>query len=121
MPRMNVKTTFPFRGKIYRSRERPEDSSFSISREDLIAEVAKGKHPTTGKWVSPVLNHAEAADAEAAAILGIAPPEIAVEESEDDIEAVRSEFDRIGKAYDRRWRLLRLRDELAKAKKEVGA
>lgn len=41
-------------------------------------------------------------------------------ESQDEIEAIRKEFDEIGAAYDKRWKIGRLKDELIKAKKEKG-
>lgn len=41
-------------------------------------------------------------------------------ESQDELESVRAEFDAIGAAYDKRWKIGRLKDELIKAKKEKG-
>lgn len=41
-------------------------------------------------------------------------------ESQGDIEAIRAEFDALGAAYDKRWKIGRLKDELIKAKKEKG-
>ena len=41
-------------------------------------------------------------------------------ENQDEIERIRAEFDAIGAAYDKRWKIGRLKDELIKAKKEKG-
>lgn len=114
-----VVENFQWNGKIYRAGEKPEDRSISVSKSLLLAEMEKGKHQGTGKYLSPVLNHCVPGDEEAAELLGGTAPEEEKDDTEE-IERIRAEFDAIGKAYDRRWQLKRLQTELVKAQKETG-
>ena len=117
--KLHIVENFQWRGQIYRAGDKPEDRNININKATLLAEMDKGKHPETGKFLSPVLNHCIPGDEETAEILGGEAPKEEKDEKEE-IEAVRAEFDLIGKAYDRRWQLKRLTAELVKAQKETG-
>ena len=116
-----VVRNFQYRGMFIRAGEEPEDATITVKAEELREEADRGRHPKTKRWLSPLLNHCQPADEEAARIMGAEPVKIAAEpDDENEIEDVRAEFDALGKAYDRRWGLDRLRIELKKARKEVG-
>ena len=120
MPQFIVNDTFQFMGDVRKS-----GSVLTISKADLAAEVAKGKHPTRGTWLSGLLNHCSPEDDSAAAALGV--PIDSDDDGADDADeealrtaTVRAEMDEMGAAYDRRWKLPRLENELVKAKKVRG-
>jgi hypothetical protein len=113
----------------------------TVSNDDLKAEIAKGFHPNppgkdkktdprkNGRYLSGLMTHCTPADdATAAFISKETGQEVAVaddgEEDADtlmaDIASLRSEFDAMGAAFDNRWGVPRLRNELIKAKKERG-
>jgi len=126
--KMNVRENFQWRGRVYRAGDKPEDAVLEISKADFLAEMELGKHETSKRWLSPLLNHCNPGDDEAEDLLGGTAKGKKADEAEekkadeaDAIAAIYAEFDTIGKAYDRRWQLKRLHDELVKAKKEVGA
>lgn len=123
MPKFIVNNTFQFGGDI-----RQAGSVLTISKADLEKELAKGKHPKRGTWLSGLLNHCEPEDDAAAELIA---GEIAEEESEkpeDDAAAeadvrlaeIREEMDKMGAAWDRRWKLPRMENELVMAKKVRG-
>lgn len=110
--------------------------TLDVSKDTMLEELSLGTHPVTNKWMSGLLNHCiPANDATSQFILknlpkGVNPEDIGVEpavelESEqDDTEEFNElwgQFEDIGKAYDKRWGLDRLREELKKAKHETGA
>lgn len=145
MPKLFIRQNFQFAGKVYRTNE-DGNEILTIGVSRIKEEIAKGKHPKTGKWLSGVLNHCEPADTLARRlILGedSDPDEVEAEVAEaeesehkdpegaviedpeldpesEERQAIYAEFDRIGKAYDRRWKLQTLRNNLVKAKKETG-
>lgn len=120
MAKLNVLRSFQHNGEVYRCGELPEDATITISKAELKAEMDKGKHKN-GRWNSGVLNHCEPADEEARKVLGVEEEEEEEIDEEAEILKLRAEFDKIGKAYDPRWKLVRLTNELKKAKIEVGA
>lgn len=93
-----------------------------ISESSVQERMKLGKHPKTGKWIDGVLNHCEPADDFTAGLLGeeLKAKEGSEEEVADAIGAIKKEMDEMGAAYDRRWKLDRLKIELVKAKKERG-
>lgn len=123
-----VNESFQFQGQFIRG-----GGSLSISEDQLKAEITRGKHPTKKKerWLSGVLTHCSPADDATAAFItkataGELKPEVAsdspaeVKDDPDEIEGLRKEFDDLGAAYDRRWGLEKMRNELLKAKKHRG-
>ena len=102
-----VKSSFVFNGRLWKA-----GSVIVVSGDDLQAEKSKGSHEKTGKPISGLLNHCYAEDEEEDAK--------EVEPTSEMLEAVRDEFQKIGAAFDRRWKLDRLKNELIKAKKERG-
>lgn len=112
MQKFIVTETFQFGGDI-----RKAGSILTISKDDLEKELALGKHPKNGKYLSGLLNHCEPEDDATAETVADAEP--------GDEEAVRmafiqAEMDKMGAAYDRRWQLPRMENELVKAKKTRG-
>ena len=114
MPRFIVNDTFQFGGEI-----RQAGAVLTISKADLELELAKGKHPKRGTWLSGLLNHCEPEDDAAAEQIS---DEIAEEKPEGDarLTEVRAEMDKMGAAWDRRWKLPRMENELVMAKKVRG-
>jgi len=121
MTQFIVNDTFQFGGDI-----RQAGSVLTISKADLEKELAKGKHPKRGTWLSGLLNHCEPEDDAAAEMVA---GEIATEKKSDEeiadedaarIDDVRAEMDAMGAAWDRRWKLPRLENELVMAKKVRG-
>ncbi len=146
MPKLYILNNFQHKGKVFRTNE-DGDAILSLSVGQIKEEIARGKHPTSGKWMSGVLNHCAPADViSRRLILGEQPDpdeleaeleeaeETETDESEGEVlpggstpdpedeerEAIYAEFKRIGKACDKRWKLTTLRNNLAKAKKETG-
>ncbi len=125
MPKFHVDKTFQFGGDI-----RQAGSILTISKADLEKEIARGrkdvKQPDgsvkqTGKWLSGLLNHCSPEDDGAAATVA----ETVAEDEPGDEEAariatIRAEMDEMGAAWDRRWKLPKLENELVKAKKVRG-
>lgn len=121
MAKLHPIVSFQYKGRIVKSGELVGDAVLTVPLDDLKKEKAKGKNKETGNWLSPLLNHCEPADNEAAKVFGV--DQVEREEEKDDtkeIEQVQAEFDKIGKAYDKRWKLPRLKNELLKAQKEIG-
>jgi len=121
--KFHVERTFQYGGRIIR-----EGSKIDVSKADLEKELLRGKHPKLKVWLSGLLNYCIPADDDTAAFLSKATGvqfDVAEEESEeespDEITSLRESFDGIGAAYDRRWGLQKLRNELLKAKKVKGA
>jgi len=120
MPKFIVVDDFKFNGAVRRS-----GSVLSIVEDDLKNEIAKGKHPKSKKYLSGLLNHCTPVDAEAEMILF---GNISEKRKSEDIEAettarmneIYVEMDAMGAAYDRRWKIARLENELLKAKKIHG-
>lgn len=120
MPKFFIDVNFQYNGKIFRTTD-DGSATLAISASDLKKEIAKGKHPKTGNWLSPVLNHCTPADNETRKIVFPDAEEIDEEIAEDptnELEQIKAEFDRLGKAYDNRWGIDRFRNELKKARKE---
>jgi len=122
-----VSETFQFRG-VHRS-----GSVLTVPTKLLTTEIERGKHPEIVKgverWNSGLMEHCIPADEETAEFIAdvIAGKPIIKntdkKKKKDDSKAIRevwAEFDLMGKAYDKRWRLPRLTSELIKAKKAVG-
>lgn len=102
---------------------RREGSVLTMGKSDVKRELALGKHGKTGKWISAILNHCEPADDETyEMIFGKAPeePEGTPTTDADRVETIRVEMDEMGAAYDRRWKLPRMENELVMAKKTRG-
>ena len=121
--KFHVERTFQYGGRIIR-----EGSMIDANKADVEKEVARGRHPKLNVFLSGLLNYCTPADDETARFLSKATGvqfDVAEEESEeespDEITSLRESFDEIGAAYDRRWGLLKLRNELLKAKKVKGA
>ena len=113
--------SFQHKGRVVRCGESVEDATLSVSAGELRDAVDLGKHPVSGKWLSPLLNHCVPADRDAEEFFGEKAKKEEKKDDSEEIETLRAEFDQIGKSYDKRWQLPRLQNELAKAKKEVGA
>ena len=122
-----VSETFQFRG-IHRS-----GTELTVSATLLKTEIERGKHPEIVKgvesWNSGLMEHCLPANDETAEFITdiIAGKPIMKntdkKKKKNDSKAIReiwAEFDLMGKAYDKRWRLKRLTQELTKAKKAVG-
>ena len=122
MAKLFVARNFQYKGRFIRAGELLEDATLTVPDQELIEEKRRGKHKKNGRWLSGLFAHCEPADESAEAIMGGAKL-VAVKPPEDEVaaEEIRAEFDKIGKAYDRRWGTDRLETELIKAKKEVGA
>ena len=120
MPKLLVNDAFKHGGRAYRA-----GTVIVLPGDELQAEIERGKHGITGRWISGVLNHCAPADDETARFLSKTTGEevaAAVEEDETDsdadaILAARAEFEEVGAAYDNRWGLKRLQQELIKARK----
>jgi len=137
-----VLRTFQHAGHFIRAGEEPEDATITVPADEFREERDRGRNPETGRWLSGLLNHCEPADQVAAQIFEEdpgtpGPPSSKAKsarstglrqqakaernpEVEKELEELWAEFDAIGKAYDRRWSLARTRQELTRAKKEVG-
>ena len=121
--KFHVERTFQFKERIIR-----EGSTIEVLKADVEKEIAKGKHPKqVGVFLSGLLNYCLPADEETAAFvskgMGVKVEVVEEEndeESPDEITSLRVAFDEIGAAYDRRWGLQKLRNELLKAKKTRG-
>jgi hypothetical protein len=129
MPKFIVIDTFLFGGSIRRA-----GALLTISKADLEAEKAKGKKKIkkadgslveTKTWLSGILNHCEPEDDAAAEVLSVKldpkkTEEDIASETQDRIDEIYKEMDELGIAYDRRWKLPKLENELVKAKKIRG-
>lgn len=99
----------------------------------LLSEIEKGRHLEEKKgrhpWMSGLLEHCTPANQATADFIEeksgakIDPIDAAHDESDDsdEIREIRAEFDAMGKAYDKRWKVETLRNRLVEAKKEFGA
>ena len=121
--KFHVERTFQFKERIIR-----EGSTIDVLKADVEKEIAKGKHPKYAKvFLSGLLNYCMPANDETAAFVskgtGVkieAAEEESDGESPDEITSLRTSFDELGAAYDRRWGLEKLRNELLKAQKLRG-
>jgi len=121
--KFHVDRTFQFKGRIIR-----EGNTLDVTKAVVEEEIAKGKHPKQmGVFLSGLLNYCLPADEETAAFVSKGTGfkvEVVEEESDkespDEITSLRVAFGEIGAAYDRRWGLQKLRNELLKAKKTRG-
>ena len=122
-----VNEAFQFRG-IHR-----EGSTLTVSSDFLEKEIKRGRKENKNKvdrasWLSGLMEFCTPANQETSDFIKKltgkdSEPENKKEDEIDDSEEIldiRGQFNDIGKAYDKRWRLKRLRNELLKAKKEVG-
>lgn len=125
MAKFIVNEDFQFRGLVRRA-----GAVLNVS-DALVEQQAKlGFHQEKKeKPLSGLLNHCSPADDETAAFVSkalgkkVATAKKPDEEKPDDpeaIEAIQKEFTDLGLAFDRRWQLKRLKNELIKAKKEKG-
>lgn len=129
MAKLYIKESFQHNGKVYRTNEEG-NIGLKISAEKLKAEMALGKVTKVIKgqeverWVSGILNHCVPADREAKKIiLGEEFNEEEKSEGQTDEEekaSIFAEFEKLGKAPDKRLSLPNLRDALKKARIEVG-
>lgn len=121
-----VNETFQFRGAVRRA-----GTILIISPDDVKAEAALGYHEAKKKrgierHLSGLITHCTPADEETAKAVSkalgkeVEPVEEEERDEEEDIAAIRAEMDEMGAAYDRRWKLDRLKNELVKAKKMRG-
>jgi len=117
--KFTVVETFPFKGVARRA-----GVTLEVPDSIVKAEIAKGTHPESKKPMSGLLNHCIPADDNALKLVkGVEGVKLDVpaeeeQDKEEEIEALRTEFDKIGKAYHPAWRAARLRKELLKAQKE---
>ena len=122
-----VNENFQFRG-MHR-----QGMTLTVSKEMLIDELNKGRHPNEVRgrhaWMSGLIEHTTPANDETAdfinAFLGVDTVEPALLEHDDNDDSdemrdIRARFDSLGKAYDKRWQIKRLRLEIVKAEKEIG-
>lgn len=98
------------------------DTEITVSEETVKNEMAKGKHPKTGNWISGLLNHCDPMDDFTAKLIGgeKRPDEKTEDEIGQEVAAIKKEMDDLGIPYDNRWKLARLQAELLKGKKERG-
>lgn len=142
MAKFRVDTNFQFGGAI-----RVAESFLIVDDAAVITEIKKGIHEVTKKPISGLLNHCSPANEKTARLLKkgkiekeiVEDPkdeDIEDEESEDDvgeeqidlptdiedneIERLYAIFEAKGFAYDKRWKVARLKDELKKKQKETG-
>lgn len=120
MATLFIDQSFQFKGTIFRCGENDGEATMVVSADVLKEEKEKGKHPVTKKWMSPLFNHCSPADDESAKIFEAELEAKAEVDDEEEVERLRGEFDKIGRAYDKRWQLKRLNVELLKAQKEAG-
>ena len=117
---------FQFRG-IYRA-----GTTITVPESILLEEIKKGKCESKRNgyfpWMSGLLEHCIPANEETARFIEkhsgerVTP---AVEDHDeiddsDEIRDIRAEFDSLGKAYDKRWQLKRLRNEILGARISAG-
>lgn len=117
MAKLTVNQSFPFQGVVRRT-----DTILELGDSILKKELEKGYHPEKkDRFISPLLNHCSPADAHTAKLMKVDFEEDVIDtEDGDEIPGLQAEFDAIGKAYDKRWGVKKLKDELIKAKKATG-
>lgn len=118
MPEFIVREMCQVGGEIRR-----EGSVLTMGKADVKREIALGKHPKSGKWLSAILNHCEPNDDDTyEMVFGEAPEEPEDNTAKDAarVEEIRAEMDELGVSWDRRWQLKRLENELVAAKKIKG-
>lgn len=98
----------------------------------LEEEIKKGRKKTKKQgrypWISGLLEHCSPVNQETADFIEKSSghaidPVVDKSDEEDDsaeIKEIWAEFESLGKACDKRWKLPRLRNELAKVKKMIG-
>ena len=125
MAKLIVTESFTHKAVLYKA-----GTILTVADFDLKAEIEKGFHPQKkGRYLSGLMTHCTPADDATAAFIGkITGKEVeaAADEGDDadalmeEIASLRGEFDAIGAAYDNRWGVPRLKNELIKAKKMRG-
>lgn len=125
MAKFIVDENFQFGGSLRRAQASLEVDDFAT-----LAEQAKGENDETGKPISGLLNHCTPADEHTEGLLAgtikpkrdaaAAQKENLANAKEKEIERLRGEFDKLGKAYNPRWAIDKLGKELKAAKKEAG-
>ena len=109
-----------------------EGAILTVSQSYLENEIKKGRKKRKKfnryPWISGIMEHCTAANDKTADFLNeFSDTKVKVKENpareEDDAEEIldiRAEFDKLGKAYDKRWGIKRLRNEIIKARIEAG-
>ncbi len=125
MAKLIVSENFTHKDVLYRA-----GAILTVDNAELKSEIDKGFHPKReGRYLSGLMTHCTPADdATAAFISKVTGKEVAAAgEGEEDAAAVmeeiaslRKEFDAMGAAFDNRWGVPRLKNELIKAKKMRG-
>lgn len=127
MPKFIVTTNFQFYGIIRRA-----DSTVEVSEDLLQKEIELGTKEVVSKNgnvtirpLSGLLNHCTPADKETAALVaGIGKTPVSDGPSDDEVAAriaeIKELMDGMGKAYDKRWGLKKLEEELIKARRSTG-
>jgi len=106
--------------------------TLTVPESMLKEEIGKGKHPTIvrkkERWMSGLIQHTTPANQETADFIEkhtkvkVSPVEDKSNENDDsdEIREIRAEFESLGKAFDKRWQINRLRNEIEKARREAG-
>ena len=124
MPKLFVNENFQFRGKVQRA-----GVILTVEEADLMEEIARGNHKKTKRPLSGLLAHCAPADDKTADLLqkveGAAKKVVLQQDDEpvdnaEELESAREEMDKMSAAYDRRWGLSRMKNEVIKAKKARG-
>ena len=129
MPKFFVNEAFQFKGQVIR-----EGTILTVTESDVKREADRGYHEQKAaknieRHLSGLITHCAPADDATAKQLSkalgkeVQGPEEEVdaeEETANAVEAIQAEFDKIGAAYDKRWNLSKLENELRKAKKLRG-
>lgn len=124
MSKFIVNTNFQFGGAL-----RVAGANLTIGDSKVLKEQRKGKHKKTGKPLSGLLNHCEPANDHTVRLLkerklsssNEPEDEEGTEEDPEADEKTRlwGQFGELGKAYDKRWNVERLKQELKKVRKET--
>ena len=121
-----VNESFQFKG-VHR-----QGVTLTVSEDMLRSEIKKGRHHIAIRgrlrWLSGLMEHCTPANHETADFIEsltkvkVVPDKVKVNEVDDsdEIRAIRAEFDTMGKAYDKRWQIKRLRNEIVKARLASG-
>lgn len=125
MAKFIVDENFQFGGSLRRA-----GASLEVDDFATLAEQAKGENEETGKPISGLINHCSPADSYTEDLLAgrikpkrdaaTAEKEKLKNAKEKEIERLRGEFDKLGKAYNPKWAIDKLQKELKAAKKEAG-
>lgn len=122
MAEFRVDENFQFGGAL-----RVVDSFLEVADHRVIDEMALGEHEETGKKVSGLLNHCSPADDHTRDLVAgeVKPRPTDVEAQtaeaekakEKEINRLRGEFKKLGKAYNPKWAMDKLQKELKIAKR----